>query len=367
MIYIVNFYESPAEQRSHRNRSIVQYSTEKCITLSGDWSHTHKQRLSYKNSKDHIYFKTLGYRKNISAIRLLSSLLLGLRVARFLNSNCTDDDKIIISSINIEALLFLQKRGRKIFIDVRDIWPDALPPTFKSAPFYLYYNLLIKLTSRKVEGISYVSPSFTKWISRHYKQIRSEFLPLGFDSSRWSIKEDGVEAIKGGDQKVIIGYIGNLNLQFDMAPIIKLLVEDSSLYLEIVGTGENQNQMVSLANTLGVASRTRFYGYVQPQEVERIAKYWDYGVIPLRIGGRADFPNKFFDYVAMEKPVIVFDHMWLSTFVKKHQIGLVLEGRNPKWKGNDYVYRVFKENVKQLRPNYDSNFIYSRFNDFINS
>ncbi len=70
----------------------------------------------------------------------------------------------------------------------------------------------------------------------------------------------------------------------------------------IIGEGEHKPELMTLAAECGVQEEVKFYGWVPLEKVPDYIASADLGVVPASAGWL--LPNKLFEYVAMNKPVV---------------------------------------------------------------
>ena len=128
-----------------------------------------------------------------------------------------------------------------------------------------------------------------------------------FDPSRYADAISGWAA--NGAQCVI--YHGTLVGRYGVDVLVRAFARVRERFpharLEIYGRGETMDELVALARELGIADRVQFGGQVGLASIpEKIAEA-DVGVVPNRKDIFMDLvlPTKLFEYIAMEKPVVV--------------------------------------------------------------
>ena len=349
MIYLINYTESITESRGFRNEKYSDILID-TLLISGSWSHTHKKRIISKSDNE-LLLDNWSYKKNIGIKRIFSAWHFAYLLRRKILEDNIDIEGCIISSINLEALILLPKsKIKKIVIDIRDIWPDAHPLTFKSLPFYIYAKILNLFIKRYSSNYLYVSPSFEKWISKNCTLENATYLPLCYDPGRWGKPLFKNTKHKGDVLK--IGYIGNLNSQFSLDDMLPL-IETSNVHLEIVGGGEKINKLKKIVVDRGFINKVTFHGYLDRTKSTNIVKSWDIGIVPQTIDSKADLPNKFFDYLGAGIPIIAFDDTWLGSYIKLNKIGFSIS-RYDTFCNFQNNLESFRQNVINYRENYSA-------------
>jgi glycosyltransferase involved in cell wall biosynthesis len=98
-------------------------------------------------------------------------------------------------------------------------------------------------------------------------------LPLG-------VRRDPVDREPRDGQ---LGYIGNTRQDDGLEDVLHVMAADRSLRLDIIGRGNWDEQLASLAASLGVGDRVRFLGRIfDDAKVAGIVREWQIGVAPYR-------------------------------------------------------------------------------------
>lgn len=349
MYYLINYTESITESRGFRNEKFSDILGN-TLLISGSWSHTHKSRIISTSDKE-LLLDNWSYKKNIGIKRILSAWHFAYLLRRKILKDNIEIEGCIISSINLEALILLPKsKIKKIIIDVRDIWPDAHPLSFKSLPFYIYTKILNLFIKRYSSNYLYVSPSFKKWIKKNCILENAIYLPLCYNPQRWG--KPLINKTIHNNKVLKMGYIGNLNSQFSLDEMLPLIGK-SNVLLEIVGGGEKINKLKKLIKDESYKNRITFYGYLDRESSTKIVKSWDLGIVPQTTDCKADLPNKFFDYLGAGIPIIAFDDTWLGSYIKENEIGFSVS-RNATYCDFQTNLASFKKNVINYRENYSA-------------
>lgn len=388
MLYMVAPFESEniCKDISSRNIEIMKKYDGESIMVMSDFDHRYKLRHKKTDIKSRLdswkvnchIFSGIKYNKNISLKRMLSNFIFAFNCFIYLLKNVKDNDKVYINSIPPEVLFFISllKKIKKIevIVDVRDIWPDALVNSSSGLTvsiFKLYCNIIYKLSIGCVDKCVYVAPSFLNWISSKRVNISPQFLPLGFDEARWSMKKlqyrGDDDVIKLDSNIINVVYVGYLSQQFDLSPVIEAFNKlDDNFCLHVIGGGANLDYYKSLSN-----KNTIFYGMKSPQFVSSNLYKFDIGVLPLREGAASLLPNKFFDYVAAKLPIVSFGSPDVASILSEENIGYSVPG-NPS-----DLYSFFnnidmedvdfkKKNINNSRKKYSMQEVYKNLAAYIN-
>lgn len=297
-VYIVSQYENSATNRGVRYPRLLETlrSKGKATLLSGNFDHGRKQPIADSDiGADELMFSVPSYTSHYGLRRFLAHWVFAWRSAWFLLRSIKSGDKIVVSSIPPEpclaATLVARLRGASVLIDVRDIWPDALPLTGVRRWLFGFYSHSFNFLSLRLASIVVVvSQSFTDWVRRYHRRIPVQFIPLGFDPSRWESARHDRRVSQGKFEFV---YIGGLTSQFDLSEFSFL---KDGLGLAIVGSGPLE------AGYRKRFPKATFFGLLPKDEASAVVLSARKGLVP---GARfAALPNKVFDFLAAGLSVV---------------------------------------------------------------
>ena len=127
-------------------------------------------------------------------------------------------------------------------------------------------------------------------------------------------------------------YQGSLNKDRGIELMIRAMKYiDSTLF--IVGDGDIKNSLENLVKKIGISDRVKFLGRVPFFNLKSITKKMDLGLSleeDVCLAYRYSLPNKIFDYVHAEIPVLVSNLPEMMNVVNKYKIGKVLQSREPQ-------------------------------------
>lgn len=201
-IIIVGMTESVMTSRGNRHPSLANYLVNKDYNLhyiSSNFYHAEKRwftNIEIENAQSkadydlHI-LKKIGYKKNISAMRVLSNLVFSIKAYFYLKKHINTETILIIPSRPVELIYFASVLRKKykisVLVDIQDIWPDMLvnKSGITTYVFTKYCNFFLKRSLKYIDKFIHVAPSFQDWLKRYSPTSSSEFVPLGFEEGRW--------------------------------------------------------------------------------------------------------------------------------------------------------------------------------------
>jgi len=106
-----------------------------------------------------------------------------------------------------------------------------------------------------------------------------------------------------------------------------------SFILVLIGSGDIEHSLKNKVKELGLSKSVHFLGKLPPEQLYKLTPLADLGISleeDLGLNYRFSLPNKIFDYVQAEVPVLISDLPEMKKIVAKHQIGEIVLDRAPK-------------------------------------
>ena len=140
-LYFIGPTESILTKRGNRFPNMAKFFVEEeegVIYYTSDFYHAEKRFFSKEEINEaatNLGYKlnvlsVLGYYSNVSPRRVISNFIFSIRLFFILLFKVSKHDKIILPSRPVELIFFMAvlKKiiGVKIYLDIQDIWPDAL-------------------------------------------------------------------------------------------------------------------------------------------------------------------------------------------------------------------------------------------------
>ncbi|WP_318476255.1 glycosyltransferase family 4 protein [Photobacterium leiognathi] len=369
MIYIISPFENDFESRGTRNLSLYKKlveTGESVKFITSNFSHQNKKKVNNDNFSKDINYKIIDvtpYHSNLSLKRFITHIDFSIKLYLYLYKVIRDGDKIIVSSIPPEmifVLSFLKKKKHiEITLDVRDIWPDALPlGGLKKKLFRYYCNIFYSQCNKRVDNITYVADSFkSKWVDRYCPSLKGFFLPLGYDESRWYNPKNR----KVGDKLKLV-YIGYLQSQFPLTEVILAVNNMLDVEFHIIGDGENKRKYKEISS-----DNIIYHGNQSLEKSAELVTSCDVGILP--IGGNAQMPNKLFDYLGASLPILSIGDTDSSKFVCENNIGWISDFNTVEIKKVISIVKNSIEdkviNIEKIRAKYSKEALYDKFIDVL--
>jgi len=140
-------------------------------------------------------------------------------------------------------------------------------------------------------------------------------------------------------------YQGVLNPGRGLKPMIKALHLLDNVALIIIGYGKVTDELIQFAKDELLENRVHFLGRIPHEELPNYTKLAHIGMVleePLGLSFEFSLPNKLFDYMHAELPIICGNLPEIKRVVKAYKVGVVVE---------DYAPETIAKAIKELLNN----------------
>ncbi|MBN2480584.1 MAG: glycosyltransferase [Bacteroidales bacterium] len=163
--------------------------------------------------------------------------------------------------------------------------------------------------------------------------------------------------LRTADEKIIL-YQGSLNRGRGLELAILAVKHLHNTKLVIIGTGDVEHELKTLVISQGLQNRVLFQGRIPQDELNQYTVQADVGISLEEHSGLNYYyalPNKLFDYIQAEIPVVVSDLPEMVSVVNRYKIGLVSTAGEPETLAavfhevlhNREKRRIWKDNLKK--------------------
>jgi len=226
----------------------------------------------------------------------------------------------------------------KLVIDLHENWPALI----RIAPHT--QTFLGKLLSSNKQWTAYEQTVLSKAdkIITVVEEAKDRIISLGINPEKISIVSNtvnfenlSIKTIKKKTDGFTIFYGGAINrhrgLQIVLEAIKNLTGKNINIYFLIVGDGSYKKELERMAGSLGVKSLLQFFGYKPFNELLNILSAADAAIIPhLRTDNNdASSPNKLYQYMYLNKPVISSDCISLKRIITETNTGFIYHNDSP--------------------------------------
>lgn len=270
--------------------------------------HYKTYRFSMLFSKGFLFYASFN-------IKLFFFLLFTKKDILYANDTDTLLANFFVSRIQNKPLIF---DSHELFSEV----PELVNRPFQKKVWRKIEDFIIP----KLKNIITVSPG----IQRHYKTL------YGVESSilknvpiKKEVRKKELKEIP--KNKKIIWYQGAVNIGRGLELLIKTIPLLENYVLIIVGNGDILDQLEQKVLSDKLENKVFFLGKLDPEELKQLTPNATIGVSleeDLGLNYRYALPNKVFDYIHANVPVITSSLPNMSSLVKQYKIGEILVERS---------------------------------------
>jgi len=265
-----------------------------------------------------------------------------------------DVDAVFVSSppisILILAYFYTKVKKIKLIIDLRDLWPEVAI-SLKFLKKGLITKILEKFIIKTYTCASKIfinTPAFQETLEKDYKIANNKicYIPNGFDI-------DGNLLIKNTLKRLdfnfkifyagLLGFAQNVDLILNLAEICQKQKENINFF--IIGDGPLKNYAKNKINELRLNNITLF-DYQSKHDLFNLINECDLGLITYQINDafRKNIPSKIFDYMFLEKPILINLEGQASTIIDNADCGYCIETDDA-----EKLYNYIKDNSLKLK------------------
>lgn len=129
---------------------------------------------------------------------------------------------------------------------------------------------------------------------------------------------------KTSNKKIKVEYIGGLTPYRLIPELLETVESDDRFCLEIAGTGVLKSQVQAATRRCNRITYLGEIPYNQVLKLEQKADLLTALYDPVLPNHRYASPNKFFEAMALGKPVIMIENSGMASLLKKYQVGIVI-------------------------------------------
>lgn len=342
ILYLHQYFMTNRNAGGTRSFEIIKYLGEKGHTvelitgLSTDDKHPIKNMTIH--STDTEYSNSMSYTRRLLSFMhfIIKSIKIGIRIREF--------DIVFATStpltIAIPAIIISRWRRRPFVFEVRDVWPDI------PIGLGILTNPLLVFIARLTEHIVYGKASHIIALSTGMREnITGKGVPgskisvvtnmsnIDLFSEAESIRQRIDEELSTAGKTICI-YAGTLgyanNVDYILESAKKSAELDSSVHYIIAGDGRQGPELTAKAQRENIENVT-FIPSIAKEDVVSYIKSSDIG-LSVFLNNSVLFDNsanKFFDYLAAGKPVLINYGGWQNDVIENTGCGYICDGDNP--------------------------------------
>lgn len=221
----------------------------------------------------------------------------------------------------LPANFFVSKiRGFKLVYDSHELFSEV--PELLDRPFI--QNIWRRIESYFLPKLE-VCYTVSAHIARYYDKLYSTNFKL---IRNFPIQKDQIESSRSN----YIIYQGALNIGRGIEDIIRAMPYIQDYNLVIAGSGDVEIELKKIVNDLNLSDKVRFLGRLTPLELSKYTSKAKLGLSleeDLGLNYRFAVPNKIFDYIQNEVPILFSPLVEVMELLEPFSVGEVLKSRDP--------------------------------------
>lgn len=375
-IWIINEYAgSPYHGMEFRHyylsKELIKQGYDITI-ISASYSHLFKSTPSTKGEYtlekidgiNYLWIKVPKYKFSASKKRVLKWFIYTFKLFILPFNLLQNPDYIIVSPMETmpvyPAYRFAKKFNAKLIFEVKDIWPLSIVElgNFSSNhSFIKFLKYFEKFAIKNSDLIISVLPNYGEYLKDNGFDKDFAYIPNGIDLDEMNKTESLDENIlmKIPKDKFIVAYTGTIGIANALEYLVeagKLLKDYNDILIFIVGEGGEKENLIKLAEGY---ENIKFLPSIPKRQVQSLLKFVDICYIGLRNKTLFKYgvsPNKIFDYMFAEKPIIHSINT-KNDIISKANCGITVESENPSAIADAILklYKMSSEERKVLGEN----------------
>lgn len=279
-------------------------------------------RVEVVNGVRFVWLRTCPYTKNNwkRMVNMLSYTWRCLRIYKTLiaGGQVEKPDTIIGSAVHLFAVwaayIISKKLKANFVMEVRDLWPLTMVEFRKGLkyhPMVIFFGMLDRFLAKRAKKIISVLPGAYEYYKRYnIPKEKVVWIPNGVETSLYQV--DNIPTLELSREKPFkVMYTGTFGMEANLQTLLlaaKAVKEKGlPIFFEIVGSGEKQNELVELKNSLELAN-VEFFKPVGKDKIPALLASADVvwiGSRKLKNLYKYGFSfNKLFEYLAAGKPIV---------------------------------------------------------------
>jgi glycosyltransferase involved in cell wall biosynthesis len=283
---------------------------------------------------------------------------------------------------------YAKKKGIKVIVDVRDLWPDIYLTMFPAILhplakiiFYSEYRRA-QYIFKNATAITAVSEAYLEkglWYAQRKKNYNDRFFPLGSSKINTSSQKKTDKSPYDYQFKskgyFVATFVGTFSPSLDVQTIIDaariLKTTDKKIKIIIIGAGDRSNFFLEQALKL---NNVIMPGWLDSDSIKIILRDTDIGLVSYSKKALMSLPNKPFEYMAAGLPLLSSLKGELETIIQKYNIGLQYDAGDPESLSKQILWLFeHKNEMKKMKINsinlfknhFESDLVYKNLSEYI--
>ena len=276
-----------------------------------------------------------------------------------------------MNNLNAFAGIVLKKLGRvrKVVYYTIDLYPRRFGNKFIN---WIYHKLddICVMYSDEIWNVSPFLVDYREQKGVSKNEAKKQFtVPIGI----WFDEMKRVPKSRVKKEKIV--YVGHLKAFYGVEMAIRalplILKKVPTAYLEIIGGGEQMDELKALTRKLGVKEKVKFHGWKEKKEAEGLVADGSVGLAPFNTDvdekiKNAD-PAKIKDYMALGLPVVMTNASLNADTISNKRCGVIVDYSAEsiangviKLLSNKKVWKEYRKNALEYIQRFDWNNIFSK-------
>lgn len=332
-----------------------------------------------------IQLSTPKYKSNISLKRIWNHYIYAVKFSRETKQNGMSPKVIIascppLSSANV-ALKVAKSLGTKFVIDIQDLWPETFEMVFPSKIATAFFYPLRKYGNNIYSSADALIAVSQTYVRRALSICNSDkpslVIYLGIDLKLFDKYTENNSLVKKKGSEFWVTYIGTIGRSYDIKTILNaaelLKPSYTNIRFFIVGEGPSLTEMKNIAEKKKLTN-CKFLGFLKFEDMVKLLRQSDIGLHCIVASSKTSLPNKVFDYMAAELPIVNSVQGELEELLKSEEVGIQYEAGNAD-SLKDAILELYNnsERRKQMGKNarrlveerFDKNKEYPKIEEFL--
>ena len=331
------------------------------IVYTSDFRHFEKkQRMERKC--DYKYLHAWPYKKNISAKRLISHVLLAKTIFKVIEKQNFDLLWVLIppnSFVKEAARYKVNHRKTKLIFDIIDLWPETMPITiFKNSfPFAMWRNL----RNRYLDIADKIVTECNLYQRELPIKIREKLHTIYLARE---IKTVDFTTLDLPKDRVSLCYLGSINNIIDISSIVELIqtiILKKPVELHIIGDGEKRELLIESCKNAG--AKVCFHGIIyDAEEKQKIFNSCHYGLNFMKKSVFVGLTMKSMDYFEAGLPIINNIHGDTWDIIDEFHLGINYNG---EFELMEYSLELRKKTREYFEKNFSLECFYKNVQEIL--
>nr|WP_218846963.1 glycosyltransferase family 4 protein [Winogradskyella forsetii] len=302
----------------------------------------YKKKFSLKTEENGITINRLWIYASVSKnkfLRLIAMLSYSFSLIWFFLWHKIPD-KVIVQSppllVAFTCMFFLRSKGRKLILNVSDLWPSA-GLELGALKEGFFYKILKKLEAFNYKKADLILGQSNE-ILTHVKSVTTKpelFLYRNFPE----IETPNLVENKSPKGKIKMVYAGLLGVAQGIHKLCKEL-DYNVIEFHIYGSGAEEKAIKNLIDS-NKDLHLFFHGRVNRDELHKVLLTYDLTIIPLLNRIYGSVPSKIFEYAKLGLPMLYFGGGEGETVIEQNKLG---------WVAKESDYDDVNSVLRTIRP-----------------